>query len=118
MASQYDLSTTTYSPDGKVFQTDYAQKAVDNSRWGTAWTSVIWGVLMPLLSAFDAVPLVLSVCSTAMGIKCKDGVVLVRGQWHSGAAAIGSCASSNPVLAAGCKEPCAASCVMRRLLRS
>ncbi|KAF6261749.1 20S proteasome alpha subunit G [Scenedesmus sp. NREL 46B-D3] len=41
----YDLSVTTYSPDGKVFQTDYAQKAVDNS-------------------------------STAMGIKCKDGVVL------------------------------------------
>jgi 20S proteasome subunit alpha 7 len=25
------LSATTYSPDGKVFQTDYAQKAVDNS---------------------------------------------------------------------------------------
>eukprot|EP00775_Hariotina_reticulata_P013232 gene13232-13363_t len=41
----YDLSTTTYSPDGKVFQTDYAQKTVDNS-------------------------------STAMGIRCKDGVVL------------------------------------------
>lgn len=28
---QYDLSTTTYSPDGKVFQIDYAQKAVDNA---------------------------------------------------------------------------------------
>ncbi|GBF90613.1 proteasome subunit alpha type-3 [Raphidocelis subcapitata] len=41
----YDLSATTYSPDGKVFQTDYAQKAVDNS-------------------------------STALGIKCKDGIVL------------------------------------------
>ncbi|MEW5300233.1 MAG: hypothetical protein WDW38_003067 [Sanguina aurantia] len=27
----YDLSSTTYSPDGKVFQTEYAQKAVDNS---------------------------------------------------------------------------------------
>lgn len=27
----YDLSATTYSPDGKVFQTEYAQKAVDNS---------------------------------------------------------------------------------------
>lgn len=27
----YDLSSTTYSPDGKIFQTDYAQKAVDNS---------------------------------------------------------------------------------------
>lgn len=32
LAPQYDLSATTYSPDGKVFQTDYAQKAVDNSR--------------------------------------------------------------------------------------
>lgn len=41
----YDLSSTTYSPDGKVFQTEYAQKAVDNS-------------------------------STAIGLKCKDGVVL------------------------------------------
>mmetsp|Transcript_1332 Transcript_1332/g.3616 ORF Transcript_1332/g.3616 Transcript_1332/m.3616 type:complete len:250 (-) Transcript_1332:101-850(-) len=26
----YDLSSTTYSPDGKVFQTEYAQKAIDN----------------------------------------------------------------------------------------
>mmetsp|Transcript_13382 Transcript_13382/g.18292 ORF Transcript_13382/g.18292 Transcript_13382/m.18292 type:complete len:250 (-) Transcript_13382:30-779(-) len=41
----YDLSPTTFSPDGKVFQVDYATKAVDNS-------------------------------GTAIGIKCKDGVVL------------------------------------------
>mmetsp|Transcript_36135 Transcript_36135/g.80415 ORF Transcript_36135/g.80415 Transcript_36135/m.80415 type:complete len:250 (-) Transcript_36135:623-1372(-) len=27
----YDLAATTYSPDGKVFQTEYAQKAVDGS---------------------------------------------------------------------------------------
>ncbi|KAL3150385.1 Phosphoprotein associated with glycosphingolipid-enriched microdomains 1 [Trebouxia sp. C0010 RCD-2024] len=27
----YDLSVSTFSPDGRVFQTDYAQKAVDNS---------------------------------------------------------------------------------------
>eukprot|EP01026_Neomeris_dumetosa_P002520 TRINITY_DN10677_c0_g1_i7.p1 TRINITY_DN10677_c0_g1~~TRINITY_DN10677_c0_g1_i7.p1 ORF type:complete len:258 (-),score=46.61 TRINITY_DN10677_c0_g1_i7:253-1026(-) len=27
----YDLSAGTFSPDGKVFQTEYAQKAVDNS---------------------------------------------------------------------------------------
>jgi 20S proteasome subunit alpha 7 len=27
----YDLSSTTYSPDGKVFQIEYATKAVDNS---------------------------------------------------------------------------------------
>jgi 20S proteasome subunit alpha 7 len=30
----YDLSCTTYSPDGKIFQVEYAMKAVDNS--GTA----------------------------------------------------------------------------------
>ncbi|CAL5221453.1 g3645 [Coccomyxa viridis] len=27
----YDLSVSTFSPDGRVFQTDYAQKAIDNS---------------------------------------------------------------------------------------
>lgn len=41
----YDLSVTTFSPDGRVFQSEYAQKAVDNS-------------------------------GTAVGIRCKDGVVL------------------------------------------
>ncbi|KAI7826384.1 20S proteasome subunit [Kickxella alabastrina] len=30
----YDLSVSTYSPDGRVFQVEYAEKAVDNS--GTA----------------------------------------------------------------------------------
>jgi len=42
----YDQSTSTYSPDGRVFQIEYAQKAVDTSG------------------------------STAIGIKCVDGVVL------------------------------------------
>jgi hypothetical protein len=32
----YDLSSTTYSPDGKVFQIEYAAKAVDNSGCGRA----------------------------------------------------------------------------------
>jgi|EP00326_Haptolina_ericina_P010803 20S proteasome subunit alpha 7 len=41
----YDQSTTTFSPDGRVFQVEYASKAVDNS-------------------------------STAVGIRCKDGVAL------------------------------------------
>jgi len=30
IGSGYDLSTTTYSPDGRVFQVEYATKAVDN----------------------------------------------------------------------------------------
>ena len=30
IGSGYDLSTTTYSPDGRVFQVEYAGKAVDN----------------------------------------------------------------------------------------
>jgi len=30
---QYDYSVATFSPDGKVFQTEYAQKAVDNSTY-------------------------------------------------------------------------------------
>jgi len=41
----YDLSAAQFSPDGRVFQVEYALKAVENS-------------------------------STALGIKCKDGVVL------------------------------------------
>jgi 20S proteasome subunit alpha 7 len=48
MASQgtgYDLSASTYSPDGRIFQVEYANKAVENA-------------------------------GTAIGLKCKDGVVL------------------------------------------
>jgi len=41
----YDLSASTYSPDGRIFQVEYANKAVENS-------------------------------GTAIGIKCKDGVVI------------------------------------------
>lgn len=28
---QYDASVSTFSPDGRIFQVEYAQKAVDNS---------------------------------------------------------------------------------------
>jgi len=45
----YDYSCGTYSPDGKIFQVDYAQKAVENS-------------------------------GTAVGLKCRDGVVVAVGK--------------------------------------
>lgn len=38
---QYDLSVSTYSPDGKVFQTEYAQKAVDNSGCDSTWGGLL-----------------------------------------------------------------------------
>ncbi|EKU20482.1 20S proteasome subunit alpha 7 [Nannochloropsis gaditana CCMP526] len=41
----YDVSPTTFSPDGRLFQVEYAGKAVENS-------------------------------GTAIGLKCKDGVIL------------------------------------------
>ena len=49
----YDQSTTTYSPDGRVFQIEYAAKAVENS--GTAVgirckDGVVMGVEKPKLS--------------------------------------------------------------------
>ena len=43
--SGYDLSSSTFSPDGRIFQVEYATKAVENA-------------------------------GTAIGILCKDGVVL------------------------------------------
>ncbi|OEL35684.1 Proteasome subunit alpha type-3 [Dichanthelium oligosanthes] len=52
----YDLSVTTFSPDGRVFQVEYATKAVDNS-------------------GFDSTAFPLPIL-TVVGIKCKDGIVL------------------------------------------
>jgi 20S proteasome subunit alpha 7 len=43
--SGYDLSASTFSPDGRIFQVEYASKAVENA-------------------------------GTALGLKCKNGVVL------------------------------------------
>lgn len=31
IAQQYDLSAGTFSPDGRIFQVEYAKKAVENS---------------------------------------------------------------------------------------
>jgi len=42
----YDLAASTFSPDGRIFQVEYANKAIDSA-------------------------------GTAIGLRCKDGVVLV-----------------------------------------
>lgn len=69
---QYDLSASQFSPDGRVFQVEYAQKAIENSgyvrrlfsynidQW-TFWT----------FSEFSS-----SGFSTVIGLRGKDGVVL------------------------------------------
>lgn len=53
IGSGYDASVSTFSPDGRIFQVEYAQKAVDNS--GTAvglkcTDGVVLGVEKPILS--------------------------------------------------------------------
>ena len=69
--SQYDLSVSTFSPDGRVFQTDYAQKAIDNSGCAAHWTTTA----LHLCGA--GVKVFVVRCRTVVGLKCKDGVVLV-----------------------------------------
>ena len=51
----YDLSASTYSPDGRIFQIEYANKAVENSGYHT-----------------------LAHYRTCLGIKCVDGIVLAH----------------------------------------
>ena len=46
MDQDYDLACNIYSPDGRIFQVEYASKAIQNS-------------------------------STLLGLKCKDGVIIV-----------------------------------------
>jgi hypothetical protein len=83
----YDLSSTTYSPDGKVFQIEYAAKAVDASgcvrvlraraRCGRRCAAQPRANPRALCVRVRS-RVRLALRSTAVGIKCKDGVVLVR----------------------------------------
>ena len=43
---QYDLSASTFSPDGRVFQVEYAMKAVENSRWAVNILLRMWKLLV------------------------------------------------------------------------
>ncbi|GIQ88974.1 proteasome, subunit alpha/beta [Kipferlia bialata] len=53
LGAGYDLSVTTFSPDGRVFQVEYARKAADNSATIVAMrsdTGIGMAVEKPVLS--------------------------------------------------------------------
>jgi hypothetical protein len=75
----YDLSVTTFSPDGRVFQIEYAAKAVDNSGSSLSHTKSIDFSFFLFLGfiLFRGCFLLIVSCRTVIGIKCKDGIVMV-----------------------------------------
>lgn len=78
----YDLSVTTFSPDGRVFQIEYAAKAVDNSGYVHLLQALsrflprylCWFTIMKIF--FYSWTILFS--RTVIGIKCKDGIVVVK----------------------------------------
>ncbi len=73
----YDLAVTTFSPDGRVFQIEYAAKAVDNSGYSLSLKALDRFQLLSALQFLFFLKLFLF-CRTVIGIKCKDGIVMVN----------------------------------------
>lgn len=47
--TQYDLSSSTYSPDGRIFQVEYAAKAVEASGYQLALCALVVTVVRSFL---------------------------------------------------------------------
>ncbi|CAE6486392.1 unnamed protein product [Rhizoctonia solani] len=79
----YDLSASTYSPDGRLFQIEYASKAVENSGY-VAMTAIGTGYDLSAstyspdgrLFQIEYASKAVENSGTAIGLKVKDGVVL------------------------------------------
>lgn len=72
---QYDLSVAQFSPDGRVFQIEYAAKAVENSGYVYSSPNKKSGdCIIP--SPPHIYTHTYNFCRTAIGIRGKDGVVL------------------------------------------
>lgn len=67
---QYDLSASQFSPDGRVFQVEYAQKAVENSGYVLNRSIVKW-LYINIFQFYN-----FAIHRTAVALKGRDGVVL------------------------------------------
>lgn len=67
---QYDYSCGTFSPDGRIFQLEYASKAVENS--GYVYQVCRYCKKAKCVSSFSCFLLY----RTAIGIRCSDGIVM------------------------------------------
>ena len=68
---QYDLSASQFSPDGRVFQVEYAQKAVENSGLAIPWYTMIY--VDHLTIQYNSMN---RLDRTVIALRGKDGVVL------------------------------------------
>lgn len=78
----YDLSVTTFSPDGRVFQIEYAAKAVDNSGLVPSLSDFFFYYQFSLYIYIYRKCMIFElfvtlIYRTVVGIRCKDGIVMV-----------------------------------------